>query len=72
MGSQPHQTAHPSASGSNGISGGTLRIRLATGETVDVLEKSGETHWSVAAPLHDTQNTGNTPIRILLIEVKPR
>ena len=53
------------------ISGGTLRIRLATGETFDVTEGAGETHWSGAAPLHDTENIGNTPIRILLIEVKP-
>lgn len=52
------------------ISGGTLRIRLETGETFDVTEVAGETLWSGAAPLHDTENIGNTPIRILLIEVK--
>ena len=52
------------------ISGGTLRIRLATGETFDVTEVAGETLWSGAAPLHDTENIGNTPIRILQIEVK--
>ena len=52
------------------ISGGTLRIRMATGETFDVTEGAGETHWSGAAPLYDTENIGNTPIRILLIELK--
>lgn len=52
------------------ISGGTLRIRLATGEVVDVTERAAETHWSGAGPLHDTENIGNTPIRILLIELK--
>lgn len=52
------------------ISGGTLRIRMATSETFDVTDGVGETHWSDSAPLHDTENIGNTPIRILLIEVK--
>ena len=64
---RPH--THPSRV-SHVISGGTLRIRLATGATFDVTEGTGETHLSGAAPLHDTENIGTTPIRILLIEVE--
>lgn len=38
----------------------------------DITATAGETQWSDASPLHDTENIGTTPIRILLVEVKPR
>ena len=52
------------------LSGGTLRVHFTDGRQLDFEEKAGDTSWSEASPLHDTENIGTTPIRILLVEVK--
>jgi beta-alanine degradation protein BauB len=52
------------------ISGGTLRVGFPNGTSMGVEEKVGESNWSNPSPLHDTENIGTTPIKILLVEVK--
>ena len=54
------------------IAGGTLRVHFPDGRHLDFVEKVGDTSWGDPAPLHDTENIGPTPIRILLVEVKER
>ena len=52
------------------ISGGTLRVGFPDGTHRDFDEVAGTSEWSKPSPLHDTQNIGTTPIKILLVEVK--
>ena len=52
------------------IAGGTLRVHFPDGRHLDFDEKAGSTEWGNPAPLHDTENIGTTPIKILLVEVK--
>ena len=52
------------------ISGGRLRVHFPDGRHLDFDEKTGDSSWSAASPLHDTENIGTTPIKILLVEVK--
>ena len=52
------------------IAGGTLRVHFPDGRHLDFDEKVGDTSWGNPAPLHDTENIGTTPIKILLVEVK--
>ena len=52
------------------ISGGQLRVGFPDGTHRDFDEIAGDTEWSNSSPLHDTQNIGTTPIKILLVEVK--
>ena len=54
------------------IAGGTLRVHFPDGRHLDFEEKAGDTSWGDPAPLHDTENIGTTPIRILLVEMKER
>lgn len=43
---------------------------LSGGTSIVFEEKVGESSWSNPSPLHDTENIGTTPIKILLVEVK--
>ena len=52
------------------ISGGQLRVGFPDGTHRDFDEIAGTSAWSKPSPLHDTQNIGTTPIKILLVEVK--
>lgn len=52
------------------IAGGTLRVHFPDGRHMDFEEKAGESSWGDPAPLHDTENIGTTPIKILLVEIK--
>ena len=52
------------------ISGGQLRVGFPDGTHRDFDEIAGTSEWSKPSPLHDTQNIGTTPIKILLVEVK--
>ena len=52
------------------ISGGHLRVGFPDGTHRDFDEIAGTSEWSKPSPLHDTQNIGTTPIKILLVEVK--
>ena len=52
------------------ISGGTLRVHFPDGTHLDFEEKAGTSEWSDPSPLHDTENIGASPIKILLVEVK--
>ena len=54
------------------ISGGQLRVGFPDGTHRDFDEIAGTSAWSKPSPLHDTQNIGTTPIKILLVEVKQR
>ena len=54
------------------MSGGKLRVHFPDGRHLDFDEKVGDTSWGGPSPLHDTQNIGTTPIKILLVEVKHR
>ena len=54
------------------ISGGQLRVGFPDGTHKDFNEIAGISEWSKPSPLHDTQNIGTTPIKILLVEVKQR
>ena len=52
------------------ILGGTLRVGFPDGTSMIFEEKASESSWSNPSPLHDTENIGTTPIKILLVEVK--
>ncbi len=52
------------------LSGGTLRVHFSDGRHLDFEEKTGTSEWSDPSPLHDPENIGTTPIRILLVDVK--
>jgi quercetin dioxygenase-like cupin family protein len=52
------------------VSGGSLRITLKDGSSYDVTEKTGDAAWMDALGEHVAENTGSTPVRIVLVEVK--
>jgi quercetin dioxygenase-like cupin family protein len=52
------------------LSGGSLRITAADGESFDVHEETGSTTWFEAVGKHYGQNIGTTPVRVLLVEIK--
>lgn len=52
------------------VSGGQLRIHLQNGEAIDVTEETGSAHWAEHLPVHSAENIGQTPVRILLVELK--
>ena len=54
------------------IAEGKLRVGFPDGTHKDFDEIAGTSEWNGPAPLHDTQNIGSTPIKILLVEVKQR
>ena len=68
-GKRDHRHTHPRRV-AHVIAGGTLRIHFPDGRHMDFEEKAGDTSWGNPAPLHDTENIGTTPIKILLVEVK--
>ena len=68
-GKRDHRHTHPRRV-AHVIAGGTLRVHFPDGRHMDFEEKAGDTSWGDPAPLHDTENIGTTPIRILLVEVK--
>lgn len=68
-GQKDHQHTHP-ARVAHVISGGTLRVGCPDGTSMVFEEKVGASNWSNPSPLHDTENIGTTPIKILLVEVK--
>jgi beta-alanine degradation protein BauB len=60
---------HPAKS-SYVASGGSLRIHLDSGETVDVEERTGTASWMNEIGKHYAENVGNTEVRIVLTEVR--
>lgn len=52
------------------IAGGALRIHLQNGESFEVTEETGATHWAEALGVHSAENIGTTPVRVLIVEVK--
>ena len=52
------------------VSGGTLRITLENGESFVVAETAGSAAWLGAVGLHFGENIGDTPVRIVFIEIK--
>ena len=68
-GRKDHRHTHPQRV-AHVISGGKLRVHFPDGGHLDFDEKTGDSSWSAASPLHDNENIGTTPIKILLVEVK--
>lgn len=60
---------HP-AKASYVVSGGSLRITTAEGESFIVDEATGSASWFDTVGKHFAENVGTTPIRIVLVEVK--
>jgi quercetin dioxygenase-like cupin family protein len=52
------------------VSGGTLRITTDDGQSFLSDEKLGSASWMDGLGKHFAQNVGETPVRIVLIEVK--
>lgn len=52
------------------VSGGTLEVTLDDGETIMVEETAGTASWSDGLGRHTVENIGDTPVSILLVEVK--
>ena len=52
------------------VEGGELRIHLADGTSFLSTEGQGTATWMDALPRHYAENTGKTPVRIVLVEVK--
>jgi quercetin dioxygenase-like cupin family protein len=53
------------------VRSGQLRIHLADGSSFLSDEKQGTAVWMETLPRHYAENVGQTPVTILLIEVKP-
>jgi quercetin dioxygenase-like cupin family protein len=49
---------------------GTLKITKPTGEVTEVTPKVGDVIWS-PAETHSAVNTGSTPVKLLVVELKP-
>jgi quercetin dioxygenase-like cupin family protein len=52
------------------LSGGTLRISPEGGTPFSSEEKTGDVVWMNSVPRHSVENTGATPVRIVLFEIK--
>jgi len=52
------------------VSGGELRITTEDGQSFDVTEKAGSATWFEAVGKHRGENIGNTPVRIVFVEIK--
>lgn len=52
------------------LEGGTLKITLEDGTSFTAEEKAGETRWMGPVGKHFGENVGDTPVRILIVEVK--
>ena len=53
------------------VDGGSLRIHLADGTSFLSTEVAGHAEWREALPRHYAENVGKSPVRIVLVEVKP-
>lgn len=52
------------------VHGGRLRIHLADGSAFDTGETAGTAAWMDSVPRHYAENVGDTPVTIVLTEVK--
>ena len=52
------------------VAGGSLRITPEQGESFIVEEKTGSTIWFEAVGKHFGENVGQTPVRIVFVEIK--
>ena len=52
------------------ISGGSLRITTAEGESFMVEEEANSASWFGTVGEHYGENVGNTPVRIVFVEIK--
>lgn len=52
------------------VAGGSLRITPEQGESFIVEEKTGSTTWFEAVGKHFGENVGQTPVRIVFVEIK--
>lgn len=52
------------------VDGGTLRITTEDGQSFLTEEHTGSAVWMDALGLHFAENVGETPVRIVLMEVK--
>ena len=52
------------------VRGGTLRIHLEDGTSFLSEEAEGSAVWMDALPRHYAENVGDTPVQIILVEVK--
>ncbi|MEO7156834.1 MAG: hypothetical protein ABI039_04685 [Vicinamibacterales bacterium] len=52
------------------VTGGTLRITTDDGQSFLSDEKTGSASWMGTLGRHFAQNVGETPVRIVLIEIK--
>jgi beta-alanine degradation protein BauB len=60
---------HPAKS-SYVVSGGQLKVNLENGEIIMADEKTGTASWMEAVGKHYVENVGNTPVKIILTEIK--
>ncbi len=60
---------HP-AKASYVVSGGALKITTADGQSFIVKEKAGSATWFGAVGKHYGENVGQTPVRIVFVEIK--
>ncbi len=60
---------HPAKS-SYVASGGQLKVYLDNGEIINADEKTGTASWMDAVGKHYVENTGKTPVIIILTEIK--
>jgi len=51
-------------------SGGDLRIMTGDGESFDVTEEVGAASWMNPLGKHFAENIGDTPVQVVLVEVK--
>lgn len=52
------------------VEGGRLKITLEDGTSFVAEEKTGEAHWMGPVGRHYGENIGDTPVRIVIVEVK--
>ena len=52
------------------VTGGTLLITTVDGESFEVMDESGSASWMTSLGEHSAKNVGDTPVQIILIEVK--
>ncbi len=52
------------------LDGGEVKIHTAEGRSFNVVEKTDSASWMGSLGRHYAENTGTTPVRILLVEVK--
>lgn len=60
---------HPAKS-SYVVSGGSLKVYLENGDTILANETAGTASWMDRVGKHYVENTGSTPVKIILTEIK--